>query len=419
MMATNQLPSPWAIAQQQFHRAAEVMHLDDSMREVLGECKRELTVNFPVKVRDGKIRVFTGFRVHHNVTRGPAKGGIRYHPGVTLDEIKALAMWMTWKCAVVNIPFGGAMGGIACDPKAMTPRELENMTRRYTTEIELLIGPDRDIQAPDVNTTPQVMAWIMDTYSMHVGHTVTGVVTGKPVSIGGSLVRNEGTALGIKMVIEEAARYLGLSLQGARVVIQGFGNTGSFAAMMMHDLGARVIAVSDSQGGVCSGKGLDPYALSRHKLDAGTVAGFPEGDRVTNAELLEIPCDILIPAALEYQITPENAPRVQAKIIAEAANGPLAPETDQIFHDRGVFVIPDIVANAASVSVSYFEWVQDLQSFFWDEEDIKHKLQTIVSRTFESMNYMAAKYGVDNRTAALILAIDRAAEATTIRGIYP
>jgi glutamate dehydrogenase (NAD(P)+) len=417
--------NPWEMALEQFNQAADILKLDEGMREILGHCKRALTVNFPVKMSDGKVHVFTGHRVHHNVNRGPAKGGIRYHPDVTLDEVKALAMWMTWKCAVVGIPFGGGKGGVVCDPKGersaqpMTPRELENLTRRYTTEIEILIGPDRDIPAPDVNTTPQIMAWLMDTYSMHKGHTVTGVVTGKPIAVGGSLVRNEATALGVKMVIENAARHLELSLDGATVVIQGYGNAGAYAASLMYELGAKVIAVSDSRGGIFNPNGLDPHAVDRHKRDTGSVVNFPGSENVSNAELLEIPCDILIPAALEDQITDENAPRIRPKIIAEAANGPTTPEADRILHENGVFLIPDILANAAGVTVSYFEWVQDLQSFFWDEDDINRKLRSVVSRAFDTVVSTAEKHKVDNRTAALMVAIDRVAEATRIRGIYP
>ncbi len=417
--------NPWEMAVEQFNAAADKIKLSDNMREILGNCKRELTVNFPVKLSDGKVHVFTGHRVHHNVNRGPAKGGIRYHPDVTLDEVKALAMWMTWKCAMMGIPFGGGKGGVACDPKGersgrpMTSRELENLTRRYTTEIEILIGPDRDVPAPDVNTTPQIMAWIMDTYSMHKGHTISSVVTGKPVALGGSLVRNEATALGIRMVIEQAARHLDMSLEDARVVIQGYGNAGAFAASLMHEIGARVIAVSDSRGGVVNTDGLDPSAIERHKRETGSVMDLKGADNLTNAELLEVPCDILIPAALEDQITATNAPRIQTKIIAEAANGPTTPEADRILHDKGVFVIPDILANAGGVTVSYFEWVQDLQSFFWDEAEIKRKLLAIMSRAFEDVVDLSERNHVDNRTAALMLAISRVAEATQMRGIYP
>ncbi len=415
----------WRMAVRQFNLAADKLNMDDRLRVILGECKRELTVNFPVRLSNGRTQLFTGFRVHHNVNRGPAKGGTRYHPNVTVDQIKAFAMGMTWKTAVINLPFGGGSGGVICDPKGertgepMTPRELENLTRRYTTEIELLIGPDSDIPGTDINVTPEIVAWMMDTVSMHRGQTVTGVVTGKPVSVGGSEVRDEATGLGIKMVVEEAARHLRMTLDNATVVVQGYGNAGSYSACLLHQLGARVIAVSDSQGGILNTRGLDPDAVERFKSQTGSVVGFNGSDRLTNAELLTLPCDILIPAALECQITEENAPQVQAKIIAEASNLPTTPEADMILYDKGAFLVPDIVANAAGVALSYFEWVQDLQSFFWDAEEIKHRLHSIVTLAFHNMIETADRHHVDNRTAAIMVGANRVAEATQLRGIYP
>lgn len=425
-LATRQMQTNlWRMAVQQFNHAADKLDMDDRLRVILRECKRELTVHFPVKLSDGKTQVFTGFRVHHNVNRGPAKGGMRYHPHVSIDQVKAFAMEMTWKNAMINVPFGGGAGGVICDPKGdltgtpMTPRELENLTRRYTTEIELLIGPDRDIPGTDINVTPQILAWMMDTISMHRGHTVTGVVTGKPVSVGGSQVRDESTGLGIKMVVEEAARHLRLALDNATVVVQGYGNAGSYSARLLHELGARVIAVSDTKGGILNTRGLDPDVVERHKIDTGSVVGYNGSERITDEELLELPCDILIPAALECQITEENAPRIKAKIIAEAANLPTTPEADEILFKKGVFLVPDIVANSAGVALSYFEWVQDLQSYFWDEEEIRHRLRSIVTLAFSNMTEIAENRHVDNRTAAIMVAANRVAEATRLRGIYP
>jgi glutamate dehydrogenase (NAD(P)+) len=418
-------PNLWKFALQQFTLAADKLELDDRLRVILQECKRELTVNFPVKLSNGRTRMFKGFRVHHNVTRGPAKGGMRYHPHVSLDQVKAFAMEMTWKTAMINVPFGGGAGGVICDPKGehngqpLTPRELENLTRRYTTEIELLIGPDRDIPGTDINVTPQIMAWMMDTVSMHRGHTVTGVVTGKPVSVGGSQVRDESTGLGIKMVVEEAARHLRLPLEGATVVVQGYGNAGSYSARLLHELGARVIAVCDSHGGILNTRGLDPDVVERFKLENGSVVGFNGSDKMTNEEVLELPCDILIPAALECQITGQNAPRIKAKIIAEASNLPTTPEADKILFERGVFMVPDIVANSAGVALSYFEWVQDSQAYFWDEDEIRHRLHKIVTLAFTNMLETAENRHVDNRTAAIMVAANRVAEANRMRGIYP
>jgi glutamate dehydrogenase (NAD(P)+) len=412
-------PNIWAIAQAQFDHAAEKLDLDEGMRRVLRVPQRELTVNFPVTMDDGNVQVFTGHRVQHNVSRGPAKGGIRYHQDVTLDEVRALAMWMSWKCAVVNIPYGGGKGGVVVDPKKLSTREVEGLTRRFTTEISPLIGPDRDIPAPDVNTNAQTMAWIMDTYSMHHGYTIHGVVTGKPISVGGSLGRNEATARGAVFTLLRWAAVTGTPLAGARVAIQGFGNAGSIAATLLAAEGATIIAVSDSQGGIHNPNGLDPSNVNSWKQEHGTVVGFPGADAVTNQEILEIECDILVPAALENQITRHNAPRIVAKVIAEAANGPTTPEADEILHDRGVFMIPDILCNAGGVTVSYFEWVQDMQSFFWTEERINESLKEIMDRAFEAVHEMSERHDVDMRTAAYMVAVARVAEATNLRGLYP
>jgi glutamate dehydrogenase (NAD(P)+) len=412
-------PNIWAVAQSQFDHAADKLDLDDGMRRVLRVPQRELTVNFPVTLDSGDVRVFTGHRVQHNVSRGPGKGGIRYHQDVTLDEVRALAMWMTWKCACVNIPYGGAKGGVIVDPKKLSRREVEGLTRRFTTEISPLIGPDRDIPAPDVNTNAQTMAWIMDTYSMHHGYTIAGVVTGKPIAIGGSLGRNEATARGTVFTLQQWAQATNSPLAGARVVIQGYGNAGSIAATLLKGEGATIVAVSDSTGGISNAAGLDPAKVSAWKQEHGTVVGFPGSDEVTNQEILELECDILVPAALENQITKHNAPRVQAKVIAEAANGPTTPEADAILDDRGVFLIPDILCNAGGVTVSYFEWVQDMQSFFWTEDRINDSLKGIMDRAFADVHAMSERHEVDMRTAAYMVAVARVAEATTLRGLYP
>jgi len=372
-----------------------------------------------VTMDDRHVEVYTGFRIQHNVSRGPAKGGIRYHQDVTRDEVAALAMWMTWKCAVVNIPYGGGKGGVIVDPKQLSMKELEGLTRRFTTEISPLIGPDRDIPAPDVNTNAQVMAWMMDTFSMHRGYTIPGVVTGKPVAIGGSLGRNEATARGAIYTLNQASKVLNLPVTGARVVIQGYGNAGSIAAELLATEGATIIAVSDSSGGIYNPLGLDPARVGAWKQEHGTVVGFPGADAVSNTEILELDCEILVPAALENQITEDNAPRVRAKIVAEAANGPTTPEADQVLHDRGVFVIPDILCNAGGVTVSYFEWVQDMQSFFWTEARINESLHEIMDRAFESVYAMSKRHSVDMRMAAYMVAVARVAEATTLRGLYP
>ncbi len=409
----------WQVAQQQFDLAAEKLNLDPGLRRVLREPRRELTVHFPVKMDDGSVQVFTGYRVQHNLGRGPAKGGLRYHQDVTLDEVKALAMWMTWKCAVVGIPYGGGKGGVVVDPKKLSQREVEGLTRRFATEISVLIGPEKYIPAPDVNTNAQTMAWIMDTYSMHVGYTVPGVVTGKPISLGGSEGRNEATARGAVFTIMEAAAHLGMDLNRSTVAIQGFGNAGSVAATLIAEQGVKVVAVSDSAGAIHAPTGLDVARVIGWKSEHGTVKGFPGADAMTNQELLEVECDILIPAALENQITPANAPRIRARVIAEAANGPTTPEADAILYDRGVFMIPDILCNAGGVTVSYFEWVQDLNRDHWSEEAVNSKLKAIMVKAFAETLALSETQSVNMRTGAYLLAVDRVASATSLRGLYP
>jgi glutamate dehydrogenase (NAD(P)+) len=411
--------NPWDVAQRQFDLAADRLNLDPGLRRVLREPRRELTVHFPVKMDDGSVQVFTGYRVQHNLGRGPAKGGIRYHQDVSLDEIKALAMWMTWKCAVVGIPYGGGKGGVIVDPKKLSMKELEALTRRFTTEIEVLIGPERDIPAPDVNTNAQVMAWMMDTYSMHAGHTVPGVVTGKPISLGGSEGRTEATARGAVYCIVEAAARQGMDLRESTVAVQGFGNAGSIAARLISDEGSTVLAVSDSTGGIHNPDGLDIDRVIGWKKEHGTVQGFPGARDVTNADVLEVDCDILIPAALENQITARNASQIRARIIAEAANGPTTPEADEILFDRGVFMIPDILCNAGGVTVSYFEWVQDLNRDHWSEPMVNAKLKEIMVRSFAETLRLAETEEVNMRTGAYLLAVQRVADATSMRGLYP
>ena len=409
----------WDAALEQLDTVAKLITLDPYVHERLRHPQRELTVSIPMRMDDGTPRVFTGYRVQHNLIRGPGKGGIRYHPDVTLEEVRALAMWMTWKCAVVGIPYGGAKGGVICNPKEMSLRELENLTRRYAVEISIIIGPAKDIPAPDVYTDSQTMAWIMDTISMTTGWSVTGVVTGKPVDIGGSLGRKEATGRGVMFTAVEAMKCRGIGVEGARVAVQGFGNAGSISAMLMHDLGAKIIAVSDSRGGIFNPKGLDPHAVLEHKTRTGSVKGYEGADAVTNEELLELDCELLVPAALENQITGENAPRIMAKIIAEAANGPTTPAADRILYERGVFIVPDILANAGGVTVSYFEWAQDLQAYFWSENDVNEKLRTIMVSSFDAVFRTAEKHRVDMRTAALILAVGRVGSAMKIRGLWP
>lgn len=407
------------VAVEQFDIAADLLGLDDGMRQILRSCQREFTVNFPVVMDDGSVRVFTGHRVQHNRNPGPTKGGIRYHQDVTLEEVKALAMFMTWKCAVVGIPYGGAKGGVVVNPKQHSLGEIERLTRRFTTELIPIIGPDRDIPAPDVNTNAQIMAWILDTYSANLGHSVPAVVTGKPLVLGGSEGRNEATGRGCAFVVEEAARDMGLNLHGARVAVQGFGNVGSIAAQLIRELGATIVAVSDSSTGIYNPNGLDLNAVHAHKHTTGALAGFAEAQSVTNEELLELPCDVLIPAALENQITAENATKIQAQLVAEGANGPTTPEADLILHDRGIHLLPDIMANAGGVTVSYFEWAQAMQAFPWSEGQVNDRLRLIMRRAYRATRAASEEHSVTMRTGAMIRAVARVAEFTRIRGVYP
>jgi glutamate dehydrogenase (NAD(P)+) len=409
----------WAVAQRQFDIAADRLSLDPELRAVLREAERELIVSVPVRMDDGSVEVFRGYRVQHNLGRGPSKGGLRYHQDVSLNEVRALAMWMTWKCAVVGIPYGGGKGGVAVDPKQLSLRELEGLTRRFATNISVIIGPQSDIPAPDVGTNPQVMAWIMDTYSMHVGYTVPGVVTGKPIALGGSEGRAEATGRGVVVTISEAARQIGLDIIGATVAIQGFGNAGSVAGTLLDSMGARVVAASDTQGGIHAPDGLDIKVVKAWKAEHGTVVGFPGSVNVSNSELLELEVDVLVPAALENQITGDNAARIKARIVAEAANGPTTPDADEILYRNGIFLIPDILCNAGGVTVSYFEWVQDLNRDQWSEEVVNSKLTAIMVRSFGEVVAMAEQEDVDMRTAAYLLAVDRVAKATALRGLYP
>jgi glutamate dehydrogenase (NAD(P)+) len=411
--------NPYEVAVAQFDEAAEILGLSQPMRAILRKPKRELIVNFPVRMDNGDVEMFTGYRVQHNINRGPAKGGIRFSPDVSLDEVRALAMWMTWKCAVVGIPFGGAKGGVICDPHKLSRNELERLTRRYATEIAILIGPNSDIPAPDMNTNPQIMAWIMDTYSMHRGYSVPEVVTGKPLSIGGSEGRLEATARGVQVVTREALLSLGMEPAGVKVVIQGFGNVGGNSARLLQEMGCKIVGLSDIGGGVYNPNGIDVTRALRYSKEHGGLQGLPDSEPVTNQELLELPCDVLIPAALENQLTARNASRVRARLIIEAANGPTTPEADRIFQDRGITVVPDILANAGGVTVSYFEWVQDLQRFFWSEEEINQRLERIMVRSFQAVKARAEQQGTSLRMGAYLLAVARVAEATETRGIYP
>jgi glutamate dehydrogenase (NAD(P)+) len=403
----------------QFDNAAERLHMDDGLRRVLRLSKRELSVNFPVHMDDGSIRVFSGYRVQHSIARGPAKGGIRYSPLVSLDEVRALAMWMTWKAAVVNLPFGGAKGGVMVDPRALSAAELEDLTRRYATEISIIIGPAEDIPAPDMGTNEQIMAWVMDTISMHKGYTVAGVVTGKPVAVGGTLGRVEATGRGILFVIEELCRQKGRQLEGATVAIQGFGNVGNVAALLLQRAGAKVVAVSDSSGGVYDGNGLDIAALLECRSRHVPLAECSGVDRITNEEVLALPADFLIPAALEGQITSRNAGDVRAQFIVEGANGPTTPEADRILEERGITVVPDILANSGGVIVSYFEWVQDLQFFFWEEDEVNDRLRKVITRSYREVADAVERDGLTLREAAMVLGVSRVVEATSLRGIYP
>ena len=411
--------NPYQIALRQLDHVAGILKLDDGIHAILQKPKRELTVNFPVQIEGNGTRMFTGYRVQHNTSRGPAKGGLRFHPETDLDEVRALAMWMTWKCAIVNIPFGGAKGGVVCDPKTLTRSELEDLTRRYTTEISIIIGPDSDIPAPDVGTNGQIMAWLMDTYSMHAGHTVPAVVTGKPVSIGGSEGRIDATGLGVVLVTEEAFKKRGWSMEGATIAIQGFGNVGSAAARIFHKHGAKVIAVSDVSGGITSSRGLDIPALVTYVARTGSVASFPGTEFVSNTDILALECDVLVPAALQGQITGANAGEVRARMVVEGANGPTTPDADAILGSRGILLIPDVLANAGGVTVSYFEWVQDIQSFFWSESQVNARLARIMRRAFAEVWAASETHRVDLRTAAYLVGVARVAEATLTRGIYP
>jgi len=418
-MAPREDLNSFRISQIQFDMAAEYLKLDPGLRQILRTPKRVLEVSIPVKMDNGQLKVFTGYRVQHNIARGPAKGGIRFHPNVTLDEVKALAAWMTWKTATVNIPFGGSKGGVICDPKRMSRGELERMTRRYASEILPLIGPEQDIPAPDVYTDSQTMAWIMDTYSMTLGYSTLGVVTGKPISLGGSLGRLEATARGCVMVVEEACKVKKIPLRGATVAIQGFGNAGSIAARLFAEKKAKVVAVSDSRGGVYNSRGIDPLKALRYKERSGTVVGMPGASRISNDDLLTLKCDILVPAALENVITLHNADQIKARIIAEAANGPTTPHADEVLARKGVLVLPDILANAGGVTMSYFEWVQDLQGYFWEEHEINQKLEGVMKRAYASVQETMRKFHVHSRAGAYILAVGRVAEATLIRGLFP
>ena len=418
--AIAQPDSIFAMAQRQFDETAEILKLDDNMRGLLRECKRELTVTFPTQMDDDSIKMFRGYRVQHNIARGPAKGGIRYHHDVTLDEIKALAMWMTWKCAVVDIPYGGAKGGVIVAPAELSENELENLTRRYAAEIMILIGPERDIPAPDVNTSPKIMGWIMDTYSMLHGYSVPAVVTGKPLSIGGSEGRLEATARGCLFMIRDALKRWPRADEPVSIAVQGFGNVGGeLVKLLGRDSAYRIVAVSDARGGIYNPNGLDANALHRFKQETGWVSAFPRADRITNAELLCLPVDVLVPAALENQINLGNADQVRAKFIVEGANGPVTPDADLILQGNNVIVVPDILANAGGVTVSYFEWVQSLQAFFWDENQINTQLERVMTKAFAAVLETSERHEVDLRTAALMLAIERVTEAMSIRGIFP
>lgn len=411
--------NPFELAREQLRRVATTFDIDANLVEVLGQCKKAVEVSVPVSMDDGSTSVFKGYRITHNVARGPSKGGIRYHPDVTADEVKALAMWMTWKCALMGIPFGGAKGGIVCDPKKMSRSELERMTRRYTSEIINEIGPEKDIPAPDVGTDGSVMAWIFDTYSMNKGHSVLGVVTGKPLTIGGSLGREEATARGSLFCIRDALAKQDRSIAGMKVAVQGFGNVGSYLAKFLHEEGATVVAISDSTTGLYNPKGIDVPAAFAHKRETHSLVGFKDAEPISNEELLLLDCDILAPCALEQVITEENADKVKAEIICEGANGPVTPAADAILEDKGILILPDVLANAGGVVVSYFEWVQGLQEYFWKEVEVNAKLNDIVSRAFDETWETAQKRNLPMRVAAYGLAVQRVAEATVTRGIYP
>ena len=409
----------YQMALAQFEQAAEILSLDPNLRKRFTDPKRAIMVNIPIRMDDQHVEVFHGYRVHHDTTLGPSKGGIRFHPEVNLGEVSALAMWMTWKCALMGLPFGGAKGGIRCDPHLLSRNELQRLTRRYTAEVVQFIGPDIDVPAPDVGTNEQIMAWMMDTYSQFKGYSVPEIVTGKPINIGGSLGRTEATGRGVVFCIMEAMRHLGMQPEGKKIVIQGFGNVGAHAGQILHDEGCRVIAVSDVKSGIYNPSGLDIPKLRRHLAHNPYIEGFPGGEIISNPALLELPCDVLIPAALSEQITEENAGRISCTILAEAANGPTTLEADRILRERGLFLIPDILANAGGVTVSYFEWVQGLQNFFWSEEEINNRLRDIVTRAFKGVLAMSLAKKVDMRLAALMLAVQKITEAKLARGLFP
>jgi len=410
--------NPFESMMERFDHAAKLLNLDPGLYKVLRNPERQIIVSVPVVRDSGEVEVYTGYRVLYNTSRGPGKGGIRFDLNVTLEEVKALAAWMTWKCAVVNIPFGGAKGGVVCDPSAMSLGELERLTRRYTSGIIDTLGPDSDVPAPDVNTNERVMAWIMDTYSMHKRHTVTAVVTGKPVEMGGSLGRREATGRGCMFVTREALAKLGMTMKGARVAVQGFGNVGSIAAELMAKEGAVIVAVSDKSGGLYNPKGLDVLAMQEFYKQRRQLAGYPNAEAITNEQLLTIDCDVLVPAALENVITSKNAPKIKAKIICEGANGPTTAAADKILEEKGILVIPDILANAGGVTVSYFEWVQDRGGYFWDEETVNRRLETIIVRSFNEVAALADKHKVNMRIAAYMLSVDRVAAMHRLRGMY-
>jgi len=416
---TEVIPDPFATAQRQFDVAADYLNLDPGVRLILRDVQRVLIVNFPVHMDDGSIRLFTGFRAQHNLHRGPTKGGIRYHPSVSMTEVKALAMWMTWKCAIFNLPFGGAKGGVIVDPKELSLHELENLTRRFTTEISLFIGPEKDIPAPDMGTNAQTMGWIMDTFSMHKGYSIPAVVTGKPLSIGGSEGRNEATGRGVMIATLEALHHLQIDVNKTTVAVQGFGNVGSHSARLLADAGATIVALSDVSGGIYNANGLVFADVRRYVEEHGTLAGYPQADPITNDELLALPVTVLVPAAMENQITVNNAASVQARIITEGANGPTTPDADEILNANGVFVVPDVLANAGGVTVSYFEWVQDLQNFFWSEEEINKRMEEIMRKSFRRVLDVQQSRQVNMRLAAYIVAVQTVSDASNARSIYP
>ncbi len=417
MAATN--GSIFGAMLQEFDGAARILNLEPGIWKILTHPKRQITVSCPIQMDNGEIEVFTGYRVQYNITLGPAEGGIRYHPGVTLDEVTALAAWMTWKCAVAHIPFGGGKGGVICDPTKMSKREIEALTRRYVAEIIDAIGPEKDVPAPDVNTNEQIMAWVMDTYSMHVGHTTTSVVTGKPVELGGSLGRREATGRGVMIATRESCKHVGINVKDATVAIQGFGNVGSISAeLLAKETGAKIVAITDWKGGVYNKAGLDIPTLLEYAQQKKTVDGFPGAEPITNAELFTLDVDVLIPAALENQVTIENASQIKARIIVEGANGPTTPDANRLLHDRGVFIVPDILANSSGVTTSYFEWVQDRYGYFWSEKEVNERLEAKMCEAFNAVLQTSLKYQVDMRTAAYIVAINRVATVTRMRGMY-